>query len=255
MTHLRLTLLAVCLGGMLLAACQASGPAMAGRAFLSVNVAENGAPKALVAGTRIRLDFQADALSANAGCNTMGGTYRLDGGRLVVGDLAMTEMGCQPELMAQDTWLAGVLGAKPQVVLVGDELTIDAGTAVIVLKDRRVVQPDLAITGPTWTVESLFTGDAVSSVPAGAVATLVFHADGTLDVDDGCNTGGAHWAPVGTGIEVSDLVLTKKACSGAAAELESAVVGTLREGTIAASIEADQLILRAGASGLGLRGR
>jgi hypothetical protein len=44
------------------------------------------------------------------------------------------------------------------------------------------------------------------------------------------------------------------ACAGAAGALESAVVGTLGAGTIVAAIEANQLVLRAGAGGLGLRG-
>ena len=60
------------------------------------------------------------------------------------------------------------------------------------LLDREVAEPDLNIVGPTWTVESIIHGDAVSSVPAGAIATLVFKADGTIDVNAGCNRGGGH---------------------------------------------------------------
>lgn len=253
--RIRLALALALVAGGLFAACQASAPSLEGRTFLSVGITENGAPKALVAGTRIRLDFRDGSLGANAGCNSMGGEYRLDGGRLVVDSLFTTEMACDEPRMAQDTWLTNVLGAKPRLVLVGDQLTIDGGAVVLVLRDRRVVEPDLAITGPTWTVESILSGNAVSSVPQGAIATLVFHADGTLDVDTGCNTGSGRWKAVGTGIEVSDVALTKKGCIGPAGELESAVIATLGAGTIAAAIEADQLILRAGAGGLGLRGR
>ena len=242
--------------GAILGACQAAAPpSLAGRTFLSVGITENGAPKALADGTRIRLDFKDGAISANAGCNQIGGEFRLQNGLLVLGDLSQTEMGCDPDRMAQDTWLVGVLGSKPRLTLTGDQLSIDAGSVVIHLADRRVVEPDLAITGPTWTVDSTFAGESVSSVPDGAVATLVFHADGTLVVDTSCNSGGARWQAVGTGIEVRDLGLTKKACIGATGALESAVVGTLRAGTIAADIEADRLILRAGAGGIGLRGR
>lgn len=251
----RIALIAILLVGGLAAGCQPATMELAGRTFLSVGITENGAPKVLVAGTRIRLEFRDDGLNAHAGCNSMGGEYRLEGGRLVVGAMFMTEMACDEPRMAQDTWLMGVLGAKPRLVLVGDQLTIDAGAVVLTLRDRRVVEPDLAISGPTWVVESILTGDVVSSIAQGTVATLVFHVDGTLDVDTSCNTGSARWAAVGAGVEVRDLGLTKKACIGPAADLESKVVEVLRAGTIAAAIEADQLVLRAGNVGLGLRGR
>lgn len=55
------------------------------------------------------------------------------------------------------------------------------------------------------------------------------------------------------GIDVSDLVLTKKACEGTGGQLEAAVVGVLRAGTIAAAIESNVLALRAGGNGLQLR--
>ena len=252
---IRLALAATFLLGGLLAACQPATLNLAGRTFLSVGISENGVAKALVPGTRIRLDFKDGAITANVGCNTMSGEFRMDNGRLVLGQMATTAMGCDAARSAQDTWLSGVLGAKPQLVLVGDELSIDAGASVLVLKDRRVVEPDLAITGPTWTVDSIFSGETVTSVPEGAVATLVFHADGTLEVNTGCNTGTATWAAVGAGIDVGPIGLTKRACAGAAGELERAVLLTLGSGrTIAAAIESNQLILRDGGAGLGLRG-
>jgi heat shock protein HslJ len=256
MRHLRLALAAALVAGGLLAACQAAAsPSLVGRTFLSVGITENGAPKALVAGTRIRLEFGDGSFNAHAGCNSMGGEYRLDGGVLIVTDVFTTEMACQPPLMAQDQWLIEVLGSKPSVTLAGDQLAISGGGVLIQLMDRRVVDPDRAITGPTWTVDSIFSGDAVSSVPQGAVATLVFHEDGTLDVETSCNTGQGRWKAVGQGIEVTGLGLTKRGCIGPNGDLEAAVVATLGAGTIAAAIEADQLILRAGANGLGLRAR
>lgn len=251
----RLIAAAVITGG-LIAACQGAAPAsLPGRTFLSVGVTENGAPKALVGGTRVRLEFKDGSFNANAGCNSMGGEYRLDGGLLIVDNVFTTEMACEPPLMAQDEWLIEVLGSKPTVTLVGDQLAINGEGVLIHLMDRRVVEPDRAITGPTWVVDSIFSGDAVSSVPQGAVATLVFHADGTLDVDTGCNTGQGRWKAVGGGIEVVGLGLTKRFCMGANGELERAVIATLGAGTVAAAIEADQLILRAGVNGLGLRAR
>ena len=231
----------------------ASSPGLAGRTFLSVAVTDGGAARPLVAGTRIRLDFRASDLGASAGCNSMGGTYRLDGGRLIFEGGGMTEMACEPDRMAQDTWLASLLASNPTARLAGDELTLTSGSIVVRLLDRKVVEPDVALTGHAWTVVSIIAGDAVSSVPQGASATLTFNADGTLTVDAGCNQGSARFSAVPGGIEVSDLVLTKKACEGPGGQLESAVVGVLRAGTIAAAIDSNVLTLRAGAAGLQLR--
>lgn len=232
-----------------------SSPGLKDRTFLSVAVAvtDAGVARPLVAGTRVRLDFRGTDLGASAGCNSMGGTYRVEGGKLVFEAGMMTEMGCDPDRMAQDAWLVGFLGSNPAVRLTGDELTLESGSIVMRLLDRKVVEPDVSLTGHVWSVVSIIAGGAVSSVPGDAAATVIFNADGTLTVFAGCNQGGASWKAVGPGIEVSDLVMTKKACEGAGGQLESAVVGVLRAGSIGASIDADLLTLQAGGSGLQLR--
>lgn len=235
------------------AGCAASSPALAGREFLSVAVTDGGAAKALVAGTRIRLNFKASDLGASAGCNSLGGTYRIDSGRLIFEGGSMTEMGCDPNRDAQDQWLIQLLASKPATRLTGDELVLESGSVVVRLLDRKVVEPDVALVGPTWTVVSIITGDAVQSIPDGVIAALVFKGDGTVDVNAGCNQGGATWKAVGSGIEVADLALTKRACEGAGGQLESALVGVLRAGSIAAAIDSDLLTLQAGAQGLQLR--
>lgn len=233
--------------------CATLAPTLAGRAFLSVAVTDGGVAWPLVAGTRIRLDFRATDMGASAGCNSIGGTYRIENGRLIFEGGSMTEMGCDPDRDAQDQWLIQLLASKPALRLTGDELVLESGSIVVRLLDRKVVEPDVALVGPTWTVESIINGDAVSSVPNGATATLVFNGDGTMTINAGCNQGGASWKAVGTGIEVSDLVLTKKACEAPGGQLESAVVGVLRVGSIAAAIDSNLLTLQAGAQGLQLR--
>jgi heat shock protein HslJ len=222
---------------------------LAGRAFLSVAVTDGGIDRPLVPGTRIRLDFTDGGLSVSAGCNTMGARAHIDGGRLIVDQMSTTDMGCPAALGTQDTWLATFLTSMPGFALVGNDLTLSGASIVIRLQDRLVVKPDRSLVGPTWTLDSIVSGAVVSSVPSDARATVVFNADGTLTVFTGCNQGGAKWAQVADGLQVTDLVLTKKACSGSDGQLEAAVVGVLRAGTIGLKIEADSLTLEAGSSG------
>ena len=235
------------------AACNAAAPQLTDRAFLSVAVTDGGAARPLVPGTRIRLDFKGSELGANAGCNSIGGTYRIEGGKLILDAAGMTEMGCDQPRHDQDDWLIEFLSSDPTFRLAGDELILESGTVVVRLFDRKIVEPDQALVGPTWTVDSIISGDAVASLPQGATATIVFNADGTLTLDAGCNQGGGRWAAVAGGLEFSDLILTKKACEGPGGQLEAAVMSVLGAGSVTAQIEAKGLLLRAGANGLGLR--
>jgi heat shock protein HslJ len=115
-----------------------------GRTFLSTSVTENGQARPLVAGTRITLNFVEDGhrLGAQAGCNSMGGPARFADGRLVVGDMATTEMGCDAPRHAQDEWLARFLTSRPEWSRSGADLTLDNGTTRVVLQDREVADPD-----------------------------------------------------------------------------------------------------------------
>jgi len=122
------------------------------------------------------------------------------------------------------------------------------------LVDRTIAEPDLNIVGTTWTVTSITEGDAVSSVPAGAVATLAFNNDGSIDVNAGCNRGRGSWARDGAGLAIKDVFLTKMACADPAGSLENAVLAVINAGTVQASIRSNVLTLQAGGRGLQLTG-
>ncbi|GAA1807683.1 hypothetical protein GCM10009795_061070 [Nocardioides hankookensis] len=87
----------------------------------------------LVEETAITLVFDGDRVSTNAGCNTSGGRYEIDGGTLrAAGEWASTTIGCPDDLAAQDDWLQGMLedgvGAELDdhtLTLTSDDVTID----------------------------------------------------------------------------------------------------------------------------------
>ena len=239
----------------LLAGCTAPPlDALDGTEWLSTAVTEGGADRPLVDGTQIRLSFTDGQLGASAGCNTMGGPYQVQDGRLIVEGGAMTEMGCDDERHAQDDWLFGFIGSQPLLAQEGDKLTLTAGETVIALRDSEIAEPDLPLTGTTWTVDSIITGDVVSSVPNGATATLLFTDDGRLEVDNGCNIGGGTYEVTDGTLRVGELMTTLRACDAPAAQLESAVMGVLHAEEIEYAVDAGSLTLIAGDQGLGLRG-
>jgi len=237
-----------------------AGAALADRTFLSTAVTENGAARALVAGTRIRLTVQpGGAVSFNAGCNHVSGKASFDGGKLVVGELATTEMGCDPARHDQDDWLAAFVGAGPSWTLDGGVLKLRAGKTEITMQDEKTAAPDRPLTGTRWTVDTVVTGDvvgsvpgAVGSVPGGAEAYLVL-ADGKVTGSTGCNQLAGAVEVRGGKIVFSGLHTTKKACADEANRLERAVLATLH-GDVTWKITSDRLDLTGpGGNGLSLR--
>jgi heat shock protein HslJ len=224
--------------------------AVDGRVFIATDVVGHD----IVPGSEIRLIFDGDNLGASGGCNQLGGTWSVDGDVLVVPpEMIMTEMACDPPaLMDQDSWLASFLSSRPTVALDGDTLTLTGADVTITLLDREVADPDRPLVGTSWTVESLVTGDAASSVPAGVrVPGLTFDA-GRVSVDAGCNTGSGEYEATDRDIVFGPIAITRMACDEASMQVEAQVLAVL-DGTAAYSIEADVLTLTNGDTGLVLR--
>ncbi len=217
-----------------------------GRTFLSIAI--DG--RVLVPRSRVRLAFAGGHLGASAGCNSMGAPYVVDGGTLEIGMVSMTEMGCDPLLMAQDAWLARFLD-RASISLADDVLTLAKDRVTMELLDREVADPDRPLIGTRWMVDGLVAGDTVSSVPEGVVASILIAEDRVI-VSAGCNSGAASVEITETTLAFRPLVLTKRACQPKTMAIELAVTAALT-GTVAYAIEADVLALDAGGTGLLLR--
>lgn len=243
----------------LLAACDGDAPpggdtGLDGRAFLSTSVTDGGADRPLVDGTQIRISFNDGQIGASAGCNTMGGTYRIEDGVLVFEGGSMTEMGCDEARHAQDDWLIEFLGSRPTITQSGSELQLSSEGTVITLQDAEVADPDLPLTGTTWTVDSIVSGEAVSSVPDGAEATFTFTDDGRVEVNTGCNQGSGRFEVTNGTLRFVDVAVTEMACEGPGGQLEAAVLPLLGADGLSWAIDARTLTLMAGNQGLMLRG-
>lgn len=231
------------------------GDALAGRSFLSTGVTRDGAPHELVDGSRVRMSFDDGRVSVQAGCNTLFGGYRVEDGVLRVDAMGGTEMGCPEDLMAQDAWLVETLESGPELVLEGDDLTLTTEASTLTLLDRKVADPDRPLVGTVWRVDSFLDGDAVSSVPGRAVATLTLLDDGTLEMRSSCNQARAAYQLTEDEqvLVLSDVEMTTESCDDERDDLEGAVMELLRADELAVDIEADTLTLTEGDKGLILR--
>ncbi len=236
-----------------LAACSSAGGAsgspatLDGHTYLSTAIA--GAE--LVPGTQVRLAFIDGNLSANAGCNTIGGGYAIEGDRLLTAQLSTTDMGCDEQRARQDAWLAGFLGAGATATLADTTLTLTDGTITLTLLDEEVATPDLPLEGTLWILDGLSAGDTVSSIPMGVNASIRIDA-GRVELQAGCNQGGGTVEVTPDSLTFGPMMLTKMACEADPMTVENAMT-TVLSGPVAYSIDAGRLTINAGQAGLMFR--
>lgn len=240
---------------MMLSACGSeSSPGGSGSSldgtFLSVTVTEGGKAKQLAPKTRIQLQFMPDGrLSANAGCNSMGGQVSTGDGKLAVKELAITDMGCDAPRHAQDDWLAKLLQDEPTWTLAADKLTVSKGETELVLQNRETAQPDKQLDGTKWTLESVIAGQTASH-PAGAGGAHLTISGERIVGATGCNDFEGIAAHTAGKLTLGELTVTAVGCLGDRGKLEKDVLAVLH-GELTYTIEANRLQLRA-ADGNGL---
>ena len=223
-----------------------------GRTFLSTSVTVDGEPMSLVSGTQLSLSFAGSTITANAGCNTLGGDATIDDGTLVVGNgLAMTEMGCDSDRMEQDTWFADLLAAEPSLALDASMLTLESKNTVVKMTDEEVADPDRPLVGTDWTLTGITEADTASSVPAHPEVTLRFSEDGEVQFGDGCNNLYGTYVVNGDSISLSQIATTLKLCR--AGDDPASVVPAVLHDEVEFQIDGPSLTLNNGPYGLTYR--
>ncbi|WBQ06447.1 META domain-containing protein [Kribbella sp. CA-293567] len=251
-------------GLMLLSACgsesgpggSGSGPgggpgsgSLDGKTFLSVSVTEDGKPKELAPNTRLQLQFRGGDVLAAAGCNSLGGQVSTTDGKLTVNAIGGTELGCDPARHAQDEWLSTLLQDRPAWKLDADKLTLTRGGTTLVLQDKQTAQPDKALDGTRWTLQTVVSGRTASHTVGADRAHLTI-GGARITGSTGCNSFEGMVARTGNKVTIGELGMTLKGCSGDVGKLERSILAVL-QGELTYTIEADRLQLRA-ADGNGL---
>ncbi len=216
-----------------------------GKTYLSTAVTEDGNPRQLVANTRIRLEFAEvpnrndegprvyDVLRAYAGCNRLGAAVAagelLADGRFWIDGVGSTARGCEPPLLAQDEWLTRFLVSKPSWQLNGDQLALTSVGTTITLLDRKIAEPDFPLDGPRWTVDTVIIkdGDLRQYHHRAEEAWITFDGE-RLTGWTGRNELSGTVSRTGTELTFAGVVTTDRACAGETAEVEAAILTTLR---------------------------
>lgn len=137
MNRLRLFAMMI-LAALLLAACAPGSPTGAadptGVEWKLVEI--NGKPA--LAGSNVTLTFEDGKGGGKGGCNSYGGSYRIQGGSLSFSDLFQTEMACMDPagVMDQETEYLQTLGQAAGYQISGERLELKnaAGETVLVFQ-------------------------------------------------------------------------------------------------------------------------
>jgi heat shock protein HslJ len=203
----------------------------------------------IVTGSHITLKIEGGQVGGSSACNIYGGTIKANGSEVTISAQSMTEMACQENLMASE---AAYLAALPRVTAVertGSTLVLTGPDVEL----RFVVIPPVAdanLVGTRWVLESLISGDVVSSTVAGA--TLQLGDDGTIAASTGCRDLTGSFTTSGARVQVTLDPYDLYACTSPLGDQDTHVLGVLSQG-FSFAIDGNRLTLTAGDKGLAYR--
>lgn len=196
------------------------------------------------------LAFETGQAAGSDGCNRYRVGWRTDGASLRFElPAATTRVGCPPaENALADAWQS-VLAATAGHARIGEQLELrDAEGRRLAL---LVTQP-LTLSGTRWRVDAIASEGAMTGLPAGIEATLVFDdATGRASGSAGCNQFSAAVASDAAGLRFGPIGTSKRLCAEPATVMavESAYVAALAR-VASARREGARLELRAADGGL-----
>jgi len=168
-------------------------------------------------GTTITMVFGGEGrITGSAGCNHYFASYDTKGTTITIGQAGSTLMYCTGEgVMEQESAYLALLNKAASVSSVNDRLTLADAQGRTILSFVRIVMPDPEpLVGTTWTLDSLYTADAVSSVLAGTNITAVFGEDGRVSGSAGCNNYFGSYTVTDSSLLISSVGSTKMNCPG-----------------------------------------
>lgn len=241
------------------AASSAAGGAAASLEGVSVVATEVTGAYTIAPGSTISLTFEKGRVAAQAGCNSISGTYTVTGDVLsVTPAMVSTMMACDPALMAQDTWLTAFLSSSPTWVYTDGTLTLTNGTDTIIAGPAP--SGAAALEGTGWKVVGLISktssANTVSAVDPSVIAWLRFSA-GQVAVNASCNNGGGSAQITDSTIIFGTIAMSMRACVGPTEAVEKTMNAVL-QGTTTYTLSNDPsgalLVITSadGASGLQL---
>jgi heat shock protein HslJ len=125
-------------------------------------------------------------------------------------------MACmEPGVMEQEYLYLSLLSDVVSVTAGSDTLSFQDSRGTTILSfDRMVPHEPEPLVGTNWTLASLHTEDAVSSVISGTTITAVFDDEGRVAGSAGCNRYFGPYTLEGDSLSIGELGTTRMYCPG-----------------------------------------
>ena len=162
--------------------------------------------------TPFTLDIGDGTASGTGPCNRYHLPFTHDGEDVTTGPVASTKVACMDALLAAEQRYFAQLEKVDTARKEGteDNLVL-SGPDGVRLEYESADRPASDISG-SWSIVNYTTPQALQTPVAGTKPTLDFHADGTLTINTGCNTGQSTWKADGTSLTVTAGSSTLKGC-------------------------------------------
>ena len=199
----------------------ASDP-LANTQWTLVSIGQAGTETPVPQGASPTIQFdESQRASGFSGCNTFGGGYQVQDGRLIFDQLVSTLIACQDQKVMdlEQRYLKAIQSAG-EFTLSGDQLVIqydnDQGALTFTRSLAATQAPTQGAPDPLantqWSLESFGLNSAVNPVVAGSTLTLQFDSSGQASGSGGCNTFGGAYQVQGNTLSLNNLVSTERAC-------------------------------------------
>lgn len=208
----------------------------------------DGATLEPIATHPVTIEFAGGRVGGTAACNGYGGVFDTSAGVLAIGELAITEMACDPpESMELEQAFITALLAVNEATIEGTILTLSGPETTLEFEELPPV-PTADLSGTVWVLDGLVSGDSVSSV-SGDRATLELFSDGSLLGSTGCRTLTGTYVESAGSIETPTLAADGE-CPDDLFDQDSQVISVL-EGPFQIQVDGQSLTLtRSGGEGL-----
>lgn len=192
-------------------ALPADSSSLAGTEWTLESFGPDDAPLQPLADTTISIAFTDTQVSGSFGCNSFFGGYTVDGQQITFSQLAQTLMACEDQINQQENQLSKALQSVQTFTINGDTLRLNYAEGTL-RYTRKQPEPDKALEGTPWQLDSFVSNDAARSLFAGTQITATF-ADGRVTGSAGCNNYSGSYTLNDGKISVgNDIVSTRKAC-------------------------------------------
>jgi heat shock protein HslJ len=178
----------------------------------------------------ITLAFTGSEFSGVSACNQYGGRVSVAGGDFSMGELFMTDMGCEAHVLAAEQAYHAALLEVDRVAREGDALVL-SGPGVELRFALLAEPPTAELVDQTWVLETLVVGD-IASPPMGEPATLELSSDGTFTGSTGCRTFSGEWLERGNQIDAPSMAMNEEECPAELQEQDSHVVSVVGDGFV-----------------------